>query len=1250
MFRAVAMGISAILLLGVAIAIGPHSTLLAAAESPSEQREEPPQEQGHRPAEEGSPSPDMEALMPQEGEASAEDLSLENLIPDAPDEDAPEGPDEGADDPPIQQLVPDAPTGEEPGAPDEQRGPPSIQDLIPDVPNSDTSDVLEELEDREGVHMIMGPLDRDEDEDIPWGMPGEPAPSDPFHPESSDEDMVSPSDFGFPGVEFSETPDAGEDMPVDAVQEIMELMAEGEVEAVEELMEDMDATPAFRDFVDRALSRQLEPEPETYELEEIHEAAKAGDVTRLRRILQEDPEAIESRVEAGRPTPLHIAAGYGREDAVAFLLEQGADVEAQTAQSHTPLHYGVSSGQSGVVELLLEAGAPRSVRDYQERTALELAREEPALQHLLPLFPEYADTAEEASEDVDLPRLHQLAREAALERVQGWVEAEPEDLERTDVHGRTPLHLAVMHGRTEIASYLLEEGANPHSMDEDWRTPLHEAVAGGYKEIVDRLLAERAPVNARDSQGRAAMHVAAENGSVPLLRKLAQAAGAYEARDSDYLRPLHLAVRNGHREAVEYLLSLGASIDVRDIHGRSPLYWAVYKGHASIGRLLLEREPVIEGDNNNTTPLHIAAAYNFTNIAELLLEHGADVYAENRGGRTPLDYAESLGRETMAAFLEENAELGAPPIHDLVRDGDLPAVKRHLQRAPGDLELADNRGRTLLHVAAEKGHADIAAHLLGEGADPDSTDENKARPLHKAAAANHMAIAEHLVASGAHVNRRDNDGQSALHVAAREGAMAVLELLIREDAVVDFRDAMLSRPLHLAAEQGHTEVVQRLLNAGASVDVTNGDGRFPLHLAAQEGHGSVVRLLLANGAKLDGDHREETPLHLAASQGHEQVIQILLDHGADLEAAARSGETPWDYAVSAERLSILELFANHEPALQSEYEAIAAHPEVEPEQEEAEEEGESPRDRFREAIAEANAEALLALIAEYPEFASWSNSDGMTSLHYAVIYGMADLVEQLLAEHELDPNVGNDRGETPLHYAAFLERQGIAELLMEHGAHRHTSDDRGRYPRQLASSSETSDLMGASAFSTSSSRTPQPTRAFGPQPFPWMRQMMEKESETDVEYLLERYNEEYLEGDENGDTPLHWAAREGRVWVVDLAIEAGISVNTRNNEGARPIHFAAQHGHLDMVKKLVEEGSHQSSDLNWRTPLHMAAALGDPEMVAYLLDHGAQINAMSRRRRTPLDYALDLGRHEVAELLIERGAMSEQHDIATAAE
>ena len=1260
MYRVVAIGISAIAVLGMGMGFSQHSMLLAAAESDSgeTEAEELPEEQPS--AEDVSP-PDMEGLVQQEWEGTAEEFSLEDLVPDVPAEAAPEEaeePDEGdGGPPPVQQPAPDAPvpeapTEDQPRAPAEGMGVPPLQDLIPGLPtgDADVSEVLEELEDREGVHMVLEPLGREEEEDFPWGFPGEDAPSDPFLPETPEDGVISPFDFGVPGLEVPEPPDGAPHISEDTLQEIMELVGEGDVEALEELLEDIDALPGLIDFVERMVSLEPEPAPEVYELDEVHQAAKAGDVPRLRDLLQEDPDAIHSGLEEGRPGPLHIAAGYGREEAVAFLLEQGADVEAQTGQSHTPLHYAVNSGRAGVVELLLEAGAPRDVRDYRELTALEWVREQPALHYLLPLFPEYAEVEDPDSDDADVPRLHQLARQGALENVQGWVQAEPDDLERTDVHGRTPLHLAVMNGHADVASYLLEEGADPHSMDEDWRTPLHEAVSRGHEDIVEALLAKGAQVNARDVRGRSAMHMAAENGSVPLLRRLAQAAGAYEARDQNHLQPLHLAVRNGHMEAVEHLLERGVSVDARDIHGRSPLYWAVYEGHEAIGRLLLENEPVIQGDNNNTTPLHIAAAYNFTNIAELLLEHGADAYAVNRGGRTPVDYALALGREAMAEFLEEHAGLGTPTLHRLVRDGGAAAVRHHLQGAPEDLEATDNRGLTPLHVAAETGHAHITAYLLEEGADPESMDENGARPLHKAAARNHADVAEHLAAAGAEINRRDEDGRSPLHVAAREGALEVLELIIQEGGVVDLRDADLSRPLHLAAEQGHADVVQRLLDAGASMDVTNGAGRFPLHLAAQEGHEPIVQLMLANEASLGGDHRGETPLHLAASQGHEQVVQMLLDHGADLGAEARSGKTPWDYAVSGERRSILRLFANHEPALQTEYEAIAALPEGMPGPEEAEDEQEHPADRFREAIARGNMEVALELIAEYPDFASWSNSDGMTALHYAVIYGTADLVEKLLTEYGVDPNADNERGETPLHYAGLLERNHIAELLMEHGGRRHTSDDMGRYPRQLARASETADLLGASAFSTPSSRSPQPTRTFGAQPFPWMRQMMENESERDVEYLLDRYNKEYLEGDERGNTPLHWAALEGRVWVVDLAVEAGISVNKRNHEGARPIHLAAQAGHLDMVKKLVEEGSHQTSDLNWRTPLHMAAALGDVEMVAFLLDHGGQINARSRDRRTPLDYALDLGRHEVAELLIERGGTSERYDTATAAE
>ncbi len=920
-----------------------------------------------------------------------------------------------------------------------------------------------------------------------------------------------------------------------------------------------------------------------------------------------------------------------------------------TEESHTPLHYAVYSGRSGIVELLLEAGAPRDVADSLERTALDWVRAERGLHHLLPLFPEYAVAAGEESDEADLPYLHQMARDGQLDQVQEWVQAEPDDIDRTDVHGRTPLHMAALMGRVEIAAYLIAAGADPNSIDEDWRTPLHEAVAGGHTEIVEALLAARTQPNARDSLGQSAMHLAAERGSVSLLRMLGSAAGAFEARDRNYVRPIHLAAKNGHMDAVEYLLGLGASVDVRDAHGRSPLYWAVLQGHEGIGRRLLDVEPVIEGDNNNTTPLHLAAAYNFTSIAELLLEHGADIQAANRGGHTPVDYALSLGRSGMAEFLEEHAGLGIPTVHRLIRDGDLQSVQRHLRRYPRDLEITDNRGRTPLHVAAEEGAADIAALLLELGADPDSTDENLARPLHKAAERNHVEVAAHLVHAEAQVNRRDGDGQSALHLAAAKGAVEAVEFLIGEGGVVDIRDVTLSRPLHLAALNGHVEVVERLLDAGAPVGVTNEAGRSPLHLAVLEGHERVVQRVLAHGVDLDGDNNGETPLHLAVSVGQESVIQMLLDHGADLQAPARSGETPWDYAVSGEKRSILELFANHDPDLQAEYETIAMLSGGAADPEEGGADDDQPADRFREAIAEANVDVLREVLADHPVFARWTNSSGMTALHYAVIFDLTDVVEMLLDEYEVDPNVANARGETPLHYAASLDREHIAAMLVERGANRHRSDDSGRYPRQMANSSETADLLGASSF-PGLGRSQPVSRAFGAQPFPWLEDMIERESVPDVEFLLGRYMDQYVEGDENGDTPLHWAARDGQMWLVDLTIEAGISVNTRNHEGARPIHLAAANGHLDVVKRLVEEGSGVTTDRNWRTPLHMAAALGDPEMVAYLLDKGAPIDAMSRQRRTPLDYALELGRREAAELLIERGATANIYDVETAAD
>ena len=61
--------------------------------------------------------------------------------------------------------------------------------------------------------------------------------------------------------------------------------------------------------------------------------------------------------------------------------------------------------------------------------------------------------------------------------------------------------------------------------------------------------------------------------------------------------------------------------------------------------------------------------------------------------------------------------------------------------------------------------------------------------------------------------------------------------------------------------------------------------------------------------------------------------------------------------------------------------------------------------------------------------------------------------------------------------------------------------------------------------------------------------------------------------DEEGDTPLHYAALEGHLDIVKLLLEHGADPNVKDGFGETPLHFAALEGHLDVAKLLLEHGA-----------------------------------------------------------------------------
>ena len=96
---------------------------------------------------------------------------------------------------------------------------------------------------------------------------------------------------------------------------------------------------------------------------DVFEAAAFGDVERLAEAVAARPAVVRDRSGDGF-TPLHLAAFFGKDDAVRLLLDHGADPDAVGTgwMTGTALHSAVSARHANAVEMLLDRGADPNAR------------------------------------------------------------------------------------------------------------------------------------------------------------------------------------------------------------------------------------------------------------------------------------------------------------------------------------------------------------------------------------------------------------------------------------------------------------------------------------------------------------------------------------------------------------------------------------------------------------------------------------------------------------------------------------------------------------------------------------------------------------------------------------------------------------------------------------------------------------------------------------------------------------------------
>ena len=81
------------------------------------------------------------------------------------------------------------------------------------------------------------------------------------------------------------------------------------------------------------------------------------------------------------------------------------------------------------------------------------------------------------------------------------------------------------------------------------------------------------------------------------------------------------------------------------------------------------------------------------------------------------------------------------------------------------------------------------------------------------------------------------------------------------------------------------------------------------------------------------------------------------------------------------------------------------------------------------------------------------------------------------------------------------------------------------------------------------------------------------------------------EKDENGDQPIHYAAKSGCIACVQLIAGKGVKVCTPGQNDNRVIHYAAKYGRLELVNEILEKGCPPDLENQLgETPLHLASS------------------------------------------------------------
>jgi ankyrin repeat protein len=440
---------------------------------------------------------------------------------------------------------------------------------------------------------------------------------------------------------------------------------------------------------------------------------------------------------------------------------------------------------------------------------------------------------------------------------------------------------------------------------------------------------------------------------------------------------------------------------------------------------------------------------------------------------------------------------------------------------------------------------------------------------------------------------RKNWVEAALSESARKGHKLLLKHMLNTGcdvnaylgALEDVEDTLTL--LHLAILNNQDDVVRFLIEMGADINICSSSSYTTLHFAARADNVDIITLLLDKGMSVNVTGKfDKTPLHSAALRGSIRATEVLCRRGAAIDKIDRSYCTPLIYAAAYGEMEVVRFLVEN-----------GADVNV-------------SRGNVGSALCRATKRGQLDLMRYLLD--NGADVNGNTDywirkpLCIAITHQNLQTVKLLIgrgADVNFSTRQHDSHWPSPLHFPAEYGYVGIMDCLIKAGADVNVQDSDG----------DTLLFCAVQADETEAAI-----------------HLIEKDADVNL-----------CQCGLKGRSPLHEAADNGNLKIMDCLIKAGADMNVLDSDGDTPLFCAVARHKTKAVINLIENGA----DVNLcgcgskgRSPLHVAAQHCDLEIIDCLIKAGAHVNVRDSKGATPLFRAVTEDKTEAVFHLVQCGA------------